>query len=234
MDDFGLRAKPPVQQQLLDHLAADFMEHGWSFRRLHRQITTSRTYRLSSSTAGADANTLAADPNNHFYWRMNARRMEAQVVRDSLLHLAGVLDLQRGGPSLNPGDAVRRRSLYFKHSRDQQDKLLKMFNDADHLNCYRRTESIVPQQALALSNSKLAIEMAGAIAGKIEDAEFVDIAFEWLLGRRPDAAEREACVASLAELEEAARAANKANPVQRARRGLVHALLNHNDFVSIR
>ena len=188
MDDFGLRAKPPMQQQLLDHLAADFMEHGWSFRRLHRQITTSRTYRLSSSTAGADANTLAADPNNHFYWRMNARRMEAQVVRDSLLHLAGALDLQRGGPSLNPGDAVRRRSLYFKHSRDQQDKLLKMFNDADHLNCYRRTESIVPQQALALSNSKLAIEMAGAIAGKIEDAEFVDIAFEWLLGRRPDAA----------------------------------------------
>ena len=234
MDDFGLRAKPPVQQQLLDHLAADFMEHGWSFRRLHRQITTSRTYRLSSSTAGADANTLAADPNNHFYWRMNARRMEAQVVRDSLLHFAGALDLQRGGPSLNPGDAVRRRSLYFKHSRDQQDKLLKMFNDADHLNCYRRTESIVPQQALALSNSKLAIEMAGAIAGKIEDAEFIDIAFEWLLGRRPDAAEREACVSSLAELEEAARAANKANPVQRARRGLVHALLNHNDFVSIR
>ena len=129
---------------------------------------------------------------------------------------------------------MRRRSLYFKHSRDQQDKLLKMFNDADHLNCYRRTESIVPQQALALSNSKLAIEMAGAIAGKIEDAEFIDIAFEWLLGRRPDATEREACVTSLAELEEAARAANKANPVQRARRGLVHALLNHNDFVSIR
>ena len=109
-----------------------------------------------------------------------------------------------------------------------------MFNDADHLNCYRRTESIVPQQALALSNSKLAIEMAEAIAGKIENAEFVDIAFEWLLGRRPGAAEREACVVSLVELEEAARAVNKANPAQRARRGLVHALLNHNDFVSIR
>ncbi|SVE55241.1 uncharacterized protein METZ01_LOCUS508095, partial [marine metagenome] len=84
VDDFGLRAKRPVQAELLDTLAADFMESGWSFRHLHRLITTSRAYRLSSSTAKADPKTLAADPNNHYYWRMNTRRMEAQVVRDSL------------------------------------------------------------------------------------------------------------------------------------------------------
>ena len=234
VDDFGLRAKPPAQQLLLDHLAADFMANGWSFRRLHRLIVTSQTYQRRTTTAGADAKTLAGDPNNHSYWRMNTRRMEAQVVRDSLLHLAGVLDPQLGGPSLNPGDAVRRRSLYFKHSRDQQDKLLKMFNDADHLQCYRRNESIVPQQALALSNSKLAIEMAGQIAGKIEGDDFVGATFELLLGRQPDAAERRECEAALAELEQAASAAKKANPAKRARRGLVHALLNHNDFVSVR
>ena len=210
------------------------MAHGWSFRRLHRLIATSRTYQLSSSTAGADAKTLAADASNHFYWRMNTRRMEAQVVRDSLLQLAGVLDVKLGGPSLNPGDAVRRRSLYFKHSRDQQDKLLKMFNDADHLQCYRRTESIVPQQALALSNSKLAIDMAGQIAGRIKGDDFVGATFELLLGRQPDAAERRECETALAELEKAATAAKKANPAQRARRGLVLALLNHNDFVSVR
>ena len=232
--DFGLRAKRPVQAELLDTLAAEFMESGWSFRHLHRLIVTSRAYRLSSTTAGADAKTLAADPNNHFYWRMNTRRMESQVVRDSLLHLAGVLDTKMGGPSINPGDAVRRRSLYFKHSRDQQDKLLKMFNDADHLQCYRRTESIVPQQALALSNSKLAIEMSGLIAKKIEGEEFVESAFEILLGRKPDSTERQECLKTLGELEAVAKTAKKKNPGQRARRGLVHALLNHNDFVSVR
>ncbi len=232
--DFGLRAKRPVQAELLDTLAAEFMESGWSFRHLHRLIVTSRAYRLSSTTAGSDAKTLAADPNNHFYWRMNTRRMEAQVVRDSLLHLAGVLDTKMGGPSINPGDVARRRSLYFKHSRDQQDKLLKMFNDADHLQCYRRSESIVPQQALALSNSKLAIEMSGLIAKKIGGEGFVESTFVILLGRKPDSTERQECLKTLVELEAAAKKGKKANPVQRARRGLVHALLNHNDFVSVR
>ncbi len=232
--DFGLRAKRPVQAELLDTLAAEFMESGWSFRHLHRLIVTSRAYRLSSTTAGSDAKTLAADPNNHFYWRMNTRRMEAQVVRDSLLHLAGVLDTKMGGPSINPGDVARRRSLYFKHSRDQQDKLLKMFNDADHLQCYRRSESIVPQQALALSNSKLAIEMSGLIAKKIGGEGFVESTFEILLGRKPDSTERQECLKTLVELEVAAKKAKKVNPAQRARRGLVHALLNHNDFVSVR
>jgi len=232
--DFGLRAKRPLQAELLDHLAVEFMESGWSFRRLHRLVVTSQAYQLRSTNAGADAKTLATDSGNQFYWRMNTRRMEAQVVRDSLLHLAGVLDVKLGGPSLNPGDAVRRRSLYFKHSRDQQDKLLKMFNDADHLQCYRRSESIVPQQALALSNSKLAIEMSGLIAKKIEGGEFVEAAFKILLGRKPDSIEGQECLKTLGELEAAAAKAKKANPAQRARRGLVHALLNHNDFVSIR
>ena len=232
--DFGLRAKRPVQAELLDTLAVEFMESGWSFRHLHRLIVTSRTYRLRSTTAGADPKTLVADPNNHFFWRMNTRRMEAQVVRDSLLHLAGVLETKIGGPSINPGNVARRRSLYFKHSRDQQDKLLKMFNDADHLQCYRRSESIVPQQALALSNSKLAIEMSGLIAKKIGGEGFVESTFEILLGRKPDSTERQECLKTLVELEAAAKKGKKANPAQRARRGLVHALLNHNDFVSVR
>jgi hypothetical protein len=151
-----------------------------------------------------------------------------------LLHLAGVLDLTQGGPSIKPGNTVRRRSLYFKHSRDHQDKFLKTFDDADHLQCYRRTESIAPQQALALSNSKLAIEMAGKIAGQVENEDFVGGMFELLLGRKPDAAERRECETALADLEAAATKEKKPKPAQRARRGLVHALLNHNDFVSIR
>ena len=234
VNDFGLRTNQPTQQALLDHLAVDFMENDWSFRYLHRLIVTSRTYRLKSTTSGADAKTLAADPGNQVYWRMNARRMEAQVVRDSLLHLAGVMDPKSGGPSLDPVDGVRRRSLYFKHSRDQQNKFLKTFNDADHLQCYRRSESIAPQQALALSNGKLIIEMAGLIAGKIKSEEFVMEAFELVLGRKPDKAESRECQTALEALMVVATKAGKANPAQRARRGIVHALLNHNDFVTVR
>ena len=109
-----------------------------------------------------------------------------------------------------------------------------MFNDADHLLCYRRTESIVPQQALALSNSQLSIEMSGLIAARINEKEFVSKAFKLLLGRTSDSVERNECLKTMEELKTLAVKAKKANPGQRARRGLVHALLNHNDFVSIR
>jgi len=92
----------------------------------------------------------------------------------------------------------------------------------------------VPQQALALSNSKLAIEMSELIAKEIEGGGFVEAAFVILLGRQPDSNERQECLKTLDELEAAAAKGKKVNPTQRARRGLVHALLNHNDFVSIR
>ena len=238
--DFGLRSKKPMQVALLDHLAADFMESGWSFRRLHRLIVTSKSYRLSASAADADSATLAKDPDNQFLWRMNTRRMEAQVIRDCLLQLAGKLDLTLGGPSLKPG-AGNRRSLYFQHSRDQQDKFLKMFNDADHLQCYRRSESIVPQQALALSNSKLAIDMARTIAELIhkgtpqddQDA-FIGQAFFTLIGRSPDALEKKECKAFIADLSDLLSKGKTASSGGRIRARLVHALLNHNDFISIR
>ena len=216
------------------------MESGWSFRHLHRLIVTSEAYLLSSSTAGVDAKTLAADPNNHFYWRMNARRMEAQIIRDSLLTLAGRLDRNLGGPSLEAGQG-NRRSLYFKHSRDQQDKFLSMFDDADHLQCYRRSESIVPQQALALSNSGLAIQMSAAIAAEIvkqnappDRERFINLAFQTLLARSPDEAEREECLAFCTKLEDLLKNQKPSETESRIQARLVHALLNHNDFISIR
>ncbi|MFP6899861.1 MAG: PSD1 and planctomycete cytochrome C domain-containing protein [Opitutales bacterium] len=238
--DFGLRSKKPMHVALLDHLAADFMESGWSFRRLHRLIVTSKAYRLSASAADADSATLTNDPDNQFLWRMNTRRMEAQVIRDCLLQLAGKLDVTLGGPSLKPGSG-NRRSLYFQHSRDQQDKFLKMFNDADHLQCYRRSESIVPQQALALSNSKLALGMAGVIAERIHQSSvkddqdaFIVQAFTTLLGRSPDEQEKKECQAFLGELSDLLSKRKTANSDGRIRARFVHALLNHNDFISIR
>ena len=85
-----------------------------------------------------------------------------------------------------------------------------------------------------MANGKLAIEMSGLIAKRMEEGEFVGLTFGLLLGRKPDSTERQACLKTLGELEAAAAKAKKANPKQRARRGLVHALLNHNDFVSVR
>lgn len=242
--DFGLRAKLPRQAELLDFLAAEFIESGWSFKHLHRLLVTSQAYQLSSSTLGADAETLAADPGNEYYWRMNTRRMESQVVRDCLLHLAGVLDPTLGGPSLEVGDQSKRRSLYFKHSRDQQDKFLTMFDDADLLQCYRRSESIVPQQALALANSKLALTTAGQIAQKIDASlsnqdfeSFLPVAFETVLGRPANEEELEACREYSVALRQVLQTDSSQGSQQHAalvRARLIHSLLNHNDFISIR
>ena len=104
----NFRAGRPEQADLLDFLAVELIESGWSLKHLHRLMLSSAAYQSSSSNAGADSATRATDPGNHLYWRANPRRMEAQVVRDSLLHLAGVLDLQMGGPSLDPKDGGLR------------------------------------------------------------------------------------------------------------------------------
>ena len=142
--DFGRQAKEPEQLALLDLLAVEFMESGWSFRHLHRLIVTSEAWRRDSSTAKVDSHTREADPENRFYWRMNPRRMEAQVVRDSLLHLSGELDLTMGGSSVDPDGETKRRSIYFNHSPEKRSLFLSTFDDADLLQCYRRSESVVP------------------------------------------------------------------------------------------
>lgn len=242
--DFGLRAEKPVHVDVLDHLAWEFMESGWSMKHLHRLIVTSDVYQLSSSIKNANPKTLEADSTNQYYWRMNTRRMEAQIVRDSLLKLSGTLDETLGGPSLDVGNNSSRRSLYFKHSRDQQDKFLSMFDDADLLQCYQRNESIVPQQALALANSELSMSLAEIIAVKIQDSIsggdqnlFILTTFETLLGRSATEDEIEACTAYFEHIEELIKtekklSVNELDATVRAR--LVHSLLNHNDFISIR
>ncbi|MDA1054389.1 MAG: DUF1553 domain-containing protein [Planctomycetota bacterium] len=238
--DFGRKGTPPTHPELLDWLAVELVEHDWSMKHIHRLIVTSQAYRLSSSSAGAVDATFAADPDNRFYWRMNPVRMEAQVVRDSLLYLAGELDLSLGGPSLPANDETsRRRSLYFVHSHNDHQKFLSMFDDASVLDCYRRSESIVPQQALALENSPLATAMAGKIAERIatanpsaSDAEFIRMAFVTVLSTEPSESEQALIAELLPKLTAAARATNR--PESQARVAVIHALLNHNDFVTIR
>jgi hypothetical protein len=169
--------------------------------------------------------------------------MEAEVVRDSLLHLAGELDPAVGGPPVDPvaAEQSRRRSLYFVHSHNDHHKFLALFDGANVLECYRRSESVVPQQALALSNSKFARQMAEKISAKLHarlgeasDARFVKAAFEAILATPPTPAEQAECEKALRELVDLLTTNKRPDPDRRARDDLVHALINHNDFVTIR
>jgi mono/diheme cytochrome c family protein len=240
--EFGRRGTPPSHPELLDWLAVELMEHQWSFKHLHRLIATSNVYRLSSSSANAEAS-AKLDGENRFLWRMNAVRMDANTVRDSLLNLAGDLDLAQGGPPvpLAQQDASRRRSMYFFHSHNEHNKLLDVFDNANVLDCYRRTESIVPQQALALWNGKLALTASAKINDALharlkdeDDTKFIAAAFTTVLGTPPNYDELITCLDSLIALRAALNDMKEPDRTKRARLRVVQALINHNDFVTVR
>ncbi len=227
--DFGLRSQKPRHAALLDWLAVQFIEDGWSVKKLHKRIVMSGVYRLSSSSSESSAATRAADPDNHTLWRMNARRMEAEVVRDSVLSLGGSLGLAMGGPPIEhtQGQTVLRRSLYFRQDKERQMTFLSLFDGAKVNECYERKTTVAPQQALAMFNSPIAAAQAAKIA-KIHDtlngSELVNSLFEHVLGREPAPEELAECTQFLTDLKGSAE----------ARSQLALVLLNHNDFVTIR
>jgi hypothetical protein len=235
MFDFGRKGTPPSHPELLDWLASELIESGWSMKHLHWLITSSAAYRLSSSLAGADE-AIDLDAENRLWWRRTPIRVESQVIRDSLLALAGTLDDTRGGPPvLAPQQAnSTRRSLYFFHSNNERNLFLTMFDEALVKDCYRRELSIVPQQALALSNSELALDCAGRIAARLtetsaDDRKFVRDAFRLVTGIDPSEDELAAGLHALAawrKLPDSDAAAARAN--------FAWALINHNDFVTLR
>jgi hypothetical protein len=259
MFDFGLRSPQPRNQPLLDWLAVELVDHGWQMKYIHRLLVTSNTYRLASGTAGASAANLALDRDNHYLWRMNTRRLEAELVRDSIFYTAGNLDLARGGPDFACAVAstTPRRSIYFQHAYEKQNRFLELFDTASVNECYRRSESVVPQQALAMANSDLTLNESRMLARKLHDLAakdpdpdktFVRLAYNQILTRNPTAAELEECrdfLKSQAEvLREPAKltainggpkatVAASTDPAQRARENLTLVLYNHNDFVTI-
>jgi hypothetical protein len=260
MFDFGLRTPAPRNQPLLDWLAVELIEHQWSMRHIHQLIVTSRAYRMKSSGGERAAANVAIDPDNQLLWRMNPRRLEAEAIRDATLFVAGKLDLTQGGPDIDQQLALQspRRSLYFRHAYEKQAKFMELFDGASVNECYRRSESVMPQQALALENSELGLEDSRRLAAQLSmesasgptpDEAFVKEAFTQTLGREPSSAEDDECLAFLKSQAEQLRdkenlTASKgggkvaveasADPAQRAREDLVHVLINHNDFVTIR
>jgi hypothetical protein len=258
--DFGLRSPSSRNQPLLDWLAVELMDHNWQMKHIHRLIVTSSTYRMKSGGEGADVTNVERDPDNRQLWRMNPRRLEAEAVRDSLFHVAGNLDLTRGGPEIDYQAAsnIARRSIYFRHAYEKQAKFLEVFDGPSVNECYRRSESVVPLQSLALSNSDVSIDQSRRLASELSklaakeaspDQAFIAIAFQQILNREPSAAELGECGGFLASQAELFRASTQLNsfaggtkpnvppsddPVQRARENLTHVLYNHNDFVTVR
>ncbi|MCA9123357.1 MAG: DUF1553 domain-containing protein [Planctomycetaceae bacterium] len=250
-ENFGLNGRRPTHPELLDWLATELIANHWNMKPLHRQIVLSSTYRASSQATGLES-ALAKDPDNKFLWRMNPRRMEAEVVRDSTLYLANDLNLQLGGPEIpeTEGEIVQRRSMYFRNTPNEKMPLLEVFDVADPNSCYRRKDSVVPHQSLAMMNSGLTTDRARIIAGQLHarDNDFIAAAFETILSRSPTEMEARRCQEFLerqaegfgGEIVESFAAGGTAkrppsnNSQLRARENLVHVLLLHNDFVTVR
>ncbi len=229
--NFGRSGKAPSHPELLDFLATEFMDRNWDMKAIHKLIMLSSAYQRESSAWLPDSPQAKADPDNILLWRANTRRMSAENVRDNLLSLAGLLDPTPGGPEIDEatGQDSFRRSLYFRHTPDLQMEMLRVFDAASPIECFERGESIVPQQALALSNSKLSHTAAQSIAALLPPGPaFPAAAFHHILGRAPSPAELESSTEFLAQ--QLSHFQNEA----RARQSLVHVLLNHNDFVTIR
>ncbi|MBC8353792.1 MAG: DUF1553 domain-containing protein [Planctomycetes bacterium] len=259
--DFGRAGTKPTHPQLLDWLAVELMDSGWSMKHMHRLIVTSNTYQLSSRAGGTDHANCAIDKDNRSLWRFDRRRLEGEVIRDSMLHVAGQLDTTIGGPEIQSTEEMSssRRSLYFTIYPEAGGtmRFMTLFDPPDPGDCYRRTDSIVPQQALAMSNSVLAMNQGRLLAKTLsnelattnaDESEFVTTLFEQVLSRGPTAAEQHACHAFLAKqrelyskanVDELNAAASKGGvaaattPEQRARESLARTLLNHNDFITL-
>lgn len=243
--DFGLNGSPPTHPELLDWLAVELMESGWSMKHIHRLIVTSEAYRMASSHPDAEKH-AQIDPENRYLWRQNVGRMEAEVVRDSILAAYDNLNLEIGGQELENEQALTtyRRSLYYscQPELDGKSEFGAIFDAPDALECYRRTRSVIPQQALALSNSSFVHQASSAMSERIWSSlapeerltpiRFISSAFETVLSRPPLSAELMACQDYLD------RQHKKHNKTfaddSQARASLVRVLLNHNDFVSIR
>lgn len=249
MYDFGRNGAHPTHPQLLDWLAVEFTDSGWDMKRLHRLIVTSEAYQRLSSVGDAQQS-AAADPENRLLWRYNSWRMESEVVRDSLLYVGGRLDLTRGGIELENKDALttNRRTLYYSCHPEAGGKsaLGKLFDAPNPLDCYRRATSVVPQQALALTNSEFVHQSSVAIVKELQKSanrpkansdrteQFMEDLFAQILCRPPSKKERLICREALARQQQLSPDPLSAAAITQARESLARVLLNHNDFLTVR
>jgi hypothetical protein len=215
LSNFGKLGSQPSHPELLDTLAAQFVESGWSIKWLHRQIMLSATYQLSSEQ---DPDGLAKDPDNFLLWRMTPRRLDVEAWRDAVLAVAGRLDPAIGGPALNQKDpglkevpgfpgfsrlngldvdnpANGRRTLYGIVSRYAPNPALVLFDFPEpNVTSDLRGTTTIPQQQLFVLNSQFMIEMSRAFAQRVaqaapDDEQRVRLAWQLAYARLPTAQE---------------------------------------------
>ena len=194
--NFGQTGDRPSHPQLLDYLAARFVESTWSMKTLHREIMLSSTYALSSRP---DGQAEAVDPDNRLLWRANVRRMDVEALRDSLLFVSGDLDPTPGGAPVSWHDSAKlRRGVYTFVSRRELDPTLRLFDFPDATTlAARRSSTGTPMQQLFFLNgefvgkrSRSLVERLQATAGDTEK-EKIQLAYELVLGRMPTSSELE-------------------------------------------
>lgn len=205
-NDFGTQGSAPTHPELLDWLAVEFMDSGWSLKHMHKLIVTSEAY-LRSSRARPDL--VLKDPTNRLLARQNRLRLDAEMVRDVSLAATGLLNPKLGGPpvyppipegAMNVGQVKRpwptstgpdryRRGLYTFFFRASPHPSLTVFDAPDSFtSCTRRLRSNTPLQALTLLNDAACFEQAQAMA-KVVEKEGVDVAFQRCVARKPNDAE---------------------------------------------
>ncbi len=159
-DDFGNQSVPPSHPELLDYLAARFVEEGWSVKKMHRLIMLSSVYQQSTEN---NPHYAQIDPDNRLLWRANIRRLDFEAVRDSLLAIGGRLNTTMGGRPVNLGAVPysTRRTIYGMVDRRNLPEVYNQFDFANpDITTGKRYETIVPQQALFMMNSPLVVEQA--------------------------------------------------------------------------
>ncbi len=213
-NDFGKNGQPPTHPELLDWLAVEFVENGWSLKHMHRLMVLSDTYRQSSADDPARSR---IDPENKLFWRMNRQRLDAEAIRDSVLAVTGLLTEQIGGPPirvpLEPEvyDTIfteyeadnlwpvhpdprqhARRSLYLLRKRNVKLPMLVAFDTPDLMSsCGARSVSVHALQALTMINSPFMFDQSRALASRLfrelPDSDRLRIIrlYELALGRRP-------------------------------------------------
>jgi hypothetical protein len=248
-NDLGVMGDKPTHQELLDYLALEFMDRGWSQKQLHRLIVTSATYRQSSQ---GRADLKAADPENRLLARQNRLRLDAEIIRDSALVASGLLSRKLGGRSVYPplpagansvtqvkrewkvseGEDKYRRGLYTYFQRSAPHPGLVLFDAPDAtVTCTRRIRSNSPLQALTLLNDDAYFEFAEALAGRLAKVEGDDFArlkqgFLYAVNRTPSELE----ASRLAKLLAAQRDAKKDEKA--AWTAISRVLLNLDEFMT--
>ena len=215
VDNFGATGERPTHPELLDWLAVEFMQEGWSFKRMIKTVMLSRTYQLSSQF---DEQNFEADPDNLYLWRMNSRRIDAESLRDAMLSASGQIDLTpvessvvakyKSGVGIGRGvDASafnvnnQRRSVYLPIVRNAVPDSLKVFDFAEpSIIVGRRSVTTVPAQALYLLNNSIVIKQSDETARRLltkddlNNLGRVEFAYELILCRKPTEIEQDRAV----------------------------------------